>query len=108
MICPRFTISILAASLALTACEPSPVVERAHTDVEPAQIEKVRFTITTLSEFPDDLAYGGKCRIYEIKDGKTGVSYIGVTGLGLDRMKRDEDVADAIQDIADGLSDIGD
>ena len=50
---------------------------------EPNLIEDSRYSIKRVEVFKDDLAYEGKRGIYEITDHKTGVTYLGVSGIGI-------------------------
>lgn len=86
--------SFLLSACLLVGCEQRPPTEQSPVMVAPQSIESPRFRVTALAEFHDDLAYGGRRRIYEITDTKTKRVYLGVTGLGLDRKQSDDDAAD--------------
>lgn len=94
---------IIVGLLLLTGCDASLQVEVAPVNVAQPQIEQARFTVTVLAEFPDNLAYGGKRRIYEITDTKTKVTYLSITGMGLDRLQNDRD--EAMEQAADAIAD---
>lgn len=86
---------LLAGLCVIVGCEQRPPTEQAPVTVAAQSIEAPRFRVTTLAEFRDNTAYRDVRRIYEIHDTKTGRTYLGVTGLGLDRLRADEDAQDA-------------
>ena len=47
------------------------------------QPQSVNYEVSRVGVFEDSLAFKGKRGIYEIKDLKTGKSYIGVSGIGI-------------------------
>lgn len=98
---------ILVASL-LVGCDEQIAAPAATVRVANSQLEDTRFHIVIVAEFYDNLAYGGKRRIYEITDTKTKRTYLSVTGMGLDRLRSDEDAeeaAEAALDAAESLMD---
>lgn len=103
------SISILCFAALLVGCVEQEAIPPAIVRVEQTQLENARFHIVIVAEFYDPLAYGGKRRIYEITDNKTKRTYLSVTGMGLDRLRDDEDkaeaVSDALAEFADSMSD---
>ena len=70
----------IALSMLLAACSPEP------TAVMPVTQESSRFTITRIAVIEDDLAYGNRRGVYVLKDNKTGVEYIGLSGIGVSEL----------------------
>ncbi len=42
-----------------------------------------RISVVRIGILQDDLAYGGRRGIYSIRDSKTGIEYIGISGVGI-------------------------
>lgn len=49
----------------------------------PAIDDNVRVRVQLLNVYRDKLAYGNSRGVYLIKDTKTGVEYIGISGIGI-------------------------
>ena len=94
-------VSTLTILTLLTGCQEGGKPESATVSIAPPQLEGARFQIAILAEFPDNLAYGGMRRIYEITDTQTHRTYLSITGMGLDRMRADEDAKDAAEAATD-------
>ena len=45
-----------------------------------------RFDVARVSQFKDDLSYGGWRGIYIVKDKKTNKEYLGVSGIGISEL----------------------
>jgi hypothetical protein len=97
----RFILCLVGVLFA--GCTPEAPREVSQVTVAAPQLEGARFTVTIVAEFSCDLAYGGKRRIYEISDSKTGRVYLSVTGLGMDRMREDEDNQEAADAALDAV-----
>lgn len=92
--------SVFGILVIFAACNvnPGPQIEQASVSVaSKVEAGAPRFTVVIVGEFYDATAYGGIRRIYEITDNKTKTTYLSATGLSLDRMRKDEDEAEAIE-----------
>lgn len=106
-------VLLAIGTLFLSGCEVDvgPTPEQVDVRVSQPAVEKKdnpRFTVVIVGEFEDDIAYGGKRRIYEITDHQRNVTWLSITGLDVDQhwsAKRDEERQEAISDAANALSD---
>lgn len=89
------------ALLAIIGCEETtpPTVDM-KTEQERVELKQgSRYKIERVDVFKDDLAYGGKRGIYEITDEETGITYIGVSGIGItERGSHTDSEGDSVPD----------
>lgn len=52
----------------------------------PSDDSYTRFEIERVAKFQDDLAYNDERGIYIIKDKKTGIEYLGISGIGISEL----------------------
>ena len=55
-------------------------------------------SVTRIGVFADDLAYDGKRGIYLIRDERTGIEYIGLSGVGISERGSHEQGKQQVQD----------
>lgn len=67
---------VIAVSGSRGAAEPALVVQKAPQ----------RFTVTQVSTFQDEIAYGRKRGVYIIHDNTTGQEFVGVSGIGISEL----------------------
>jgi hypothetical protein len=75
----RRLLLVLALGLTVVGCKPSDRPENANLNI----VSSTRFEVTVVGTFRDDLAYNSYRSIYSIRDNKTGVEYIGISGVGI-------------------------
>jgi len=55
-----------------------------RTETKTVAVESpAKYEVKRVAVFEDDLAYGYKRGIYEIKDKETGKTYVGISGIGI-------------------------
>lgn len=78
----------------LCGCEPqsadTPLLVQVHGEV--------RFSVTRIGTFLDELAYGNKRGIYILHDNKTGKDYVGISGIGISELGSHSDGDDTVKD----------
>lgn len=86
---PPVPALVLAAALALAACQPPPQRMPLHVD-EPMAVESgaasYRFEVTRVGTFKDRLAYGDVRGVYLVRDRETGAEFVGVSGVGISEL----------------------
>ncbi len=79
--------ALAACVLLLAGCDQGP--ESARTDMHVStQLsgDGNRVSVTRLSKFRDDIAYGNERGVYLIHDNQTGKEFIGISGIGITEM----------------------
>lgn len=73
------TMAILAI---LFLCSCSDGIESSSTEAK-GKVTVDEIEIECVGQFDDSRAYGGKRKVFRIRDTKTGAEFIGVTGVGI-------------------------
>lgn len=80
-------LSIVVLAAACDSVEPDMEMGVQSEPPNPNAAESLkRFKITRVGVFKDDLAYGGKRGVYQIRDVHTGKEWVGVSGVGISQL----------------------
>lgn len=73
----------ISAVVAINGCdEAKESYEPIKTQITSSS-QDARFTLDRITIFKDELAYRERRAVYELKDSKTGKTYIGLSGVGI-------------------------
>lgn len=78
-------LCMLWFALLLSGCGPDPDTPMRKRSVTIEQTP-LRFEVTRVGVFADDLAYDGRRGIYVIHDQETGTTYLGISGIGISEL----------------------
>ncbi len=70
-------------ALCLTNCKDNTTIKMKTEQDMPETPSGSRYKIVRVGVFADDLAYDKKRGVYEITDTETGITYLGVSGIGI-------------------------